>query len=84
MKIRGKRIEPAEIEARLLEMEGVQEAAVTMREIDGEGQLYAHYVGDDKRTEKEIRADLARVLPDYMIRGTGCVWSGCRLPETEK
>lgn len=67
MKIRGKRIEPAEIEARLLEMEGVQEAAVTMREIDGEGQLYAHYVGDDKRTEKEIRADLARVLPDYMI-----------------
>ncbi|MGQ9007785.1 non-ribosomal peptide synthetase [Bacillus stercoris] len=67
IKIRGKRIEPAEIEARLLEMEGVQEAAVTMREIDGEGQLYAHYVGDDKRTEKEIRVDLARVLPDYMI-----------------
>lgn len=32
MKIRGKRIEPAEIEARLLEMEGVQEAAVTLRE----------------------------------------------------
>ncbi|PNB62559.1 non-ribosomal peptide synthase, partial [Pseudomonas sp. GW456-E7] len=30
-------------------------------------QLYTHYVGDDKRTEKEIRADLARVLPDYMI-----------------
>ncbi|MER0465971.1 amino acid adenylation domain-containing protein [Bacillus cabrialesii subsp. cabrialesii] len=67
MKIRGKRIEPAEIEARLLEMEGVQEAAVTLREVDGEGQLYTHYVGDDKRTEKEIRADLARVLPDYMI-----------------
>lgn len=35
MKIRGKRIEPAEIEARLLEMEGVQEAAVTLREKDG-------------------------------------------------
>ncbi|MBU2661358.1 non-ribosomal peptide synthetase [Bacillus cabrialesii] len=67
IKIRGKRIEPAEIEARLLEVEGVQEAAVTLREIDGEGQLYTHYVGDDKRTEKEIRADLARVLPDYMI-----------------
>lgn len=67
IKIRGKRIEPAEIEARLLEMEGVQEAAVTLREKDGEAQLYTHYVGDDKRTETDIRADLARVLPDYMI-----------------
>lgn len=67
IKIRGKRIEPAEIEARLLEMEGVQEAAVTLREKDGEAQLYTHYVGDDQRTEKDIRADLARVLPDYMI-----------------
>lgn len=52
MKIRGKRIEPAEIEARLLEMEGVQEAAVTLREKDGEAQLYTHYVGDHK---KQIR-----------------------------
>ncbi|WIW30337.1 non-ribosomal peptide synthetase [Bacillus inaquosorum] len=67
IKIRGKRIEPAEIEARLLEMEGVQEAAVTLREKDGEAQLYTHYVGDDQRTEKDIRADLSRVLPDYMI-----------------
>ncbi len=67
MKIRGKRIEPAEIEARLLEMEGVQEAAVTLREKDGEAQLYTHYVGDVKKTEMDFRADLARVLPDYMI-----------------
>ena len=67
MKIRGKRIEPAEIEARLLEMEGVQEAAVTLREKDGEAQLYTHYVGDHKKTDTDFRADLARVLPDYMI-----------------
>nr|CAA84364.1 peptide synthetase ORF5 [Bacillus subtilis subsp. subtilis str. 168] len=67
MKIRGKRIEPAEIEARLLEMEGVQEAAVTLREKDGEAHVYTHYVGDHKKTDTDFRADLARVLPDYMI-----------------
>ncbi|MEC1406792.1 fengycin non-ribosomal peptide synthetase FenB [Bacillus halotolerans] len=67
IKIRGKRIEPAEIEARLLEIEGVREAAVTLLETDGEAQLYTHYVSDESRNEKEIRAALARVLPDYMI-----------------
>ncbi|MCY8026759.1 amino acid adenylation domain-containing protein [Bacillus sonorensis] len=67
MKIRGKRIEPAEIEARLLEIEGVREAAVTLIEKDGEAQLYTHYVSDQSRTEKSIRTNLARVLPDYMV-----------------
>lgn len=32
IKIRGKRTEPAEIEARLIEIEGVQEAAVIIEE----------------------------------------------------
>lgn len=66
MKIRGKRIEPAEIEARLLEMEGVQEAAVTMREKDGRRSctLITSVI---IKTDTDFRADLARVLPDYMI-----------------
>lgn len=67
IKIRGKRTEPAEIEARLIEIEGVREAAVTIEEKNEEALLIAYYVSDDQTEEKTIRSLLSRVLPDYMI-----------------
>ncbi|MED1741238.1 amino acid adenylation domain-containing protein [Bacillus swezeyi] len=67
IKIRGKRTEPAEIEARLIEIEGIQEAAVTIEEKNEEVFLTAYYVSDDQTEEKAIRSLLSRLLPDYMI-----------------
>ncbi|MDE1376871.1 AMP-binding protein, partial [Bacillus licheniformis] len=56
IKIRGKRTEPAEIEARLIEIEGVQEAAVIIEEKNEEAFLIAYYVSDDQTEEKTIRS----------------------------
>ncbi|MCY8988924.1 non-ribosomal peptide synthetase [Bacillus atrophaeus] len=67
IKIRGKRIEPAEIEARLMEIEGVKEAAVTIADTGEETQLFAYYVGDDGIDEADIRSALSSTLPNYMV-----------------
>ncbi len=65
IKIRGKRIEPPKL--KLAFRNGRRSGSGSdIERKDGEAQLYTHYVGDDKRTETDIRADLARV-PDYMI-----------------
>ncbi|HEY0022716.1 MAG TPA: non-ribosomal peptide synthase/polyketide synthase [Longimicrobium sp.] len=66
VKVRGYRIEPGEIEARLLEREGVSEAVVVARE-DGAGnrRLVAYVVGDVQAGE--LREHLRRELPGYMV-----------------
>ncbi|HEU0053423.1 MAG TPA: amino acid adenylation domain-containing protein, partial [Longimicrobium sp.] len=66
VKVRGYRIEPGEIEARLLEREGVSEAVVIAHE-DGAGQrrLVAYVVGDVEAGG--LREHLRRELPDYMV-----------------
>ena len=65
-KIRGKRIEPAEIEARLTEIDGIREAAVIVSDEGQEATLCAYYTGAHAE-ERAIRSLLARSLPDYMI-----------------
>ncbi|WP_277714781.1 non-ribosomal peptide synthetase [Bacillus atrophaeus] len=64
VKIRGYRIEPGEIESALRSLEGVQEAAVITRADRGEAELCAYIQGRDKN---DVRAQLALVLPGYMI-----------------
>ncbi|WP_433946005.1 amino acid adenylation domain-containing protein [Paenibacillus sp. SN-8-1] len=68
VKIRGYRIELGEIEHKLLEIEGVQEAAVLAKE-DGGGNPYlcAFLVTKEQIPSSIIRASLSRALPDYMI-----------------
>ncbi|WP_344919110.1 amino acid adenylation domain-containing protein [Streptosporangium oxazolinicum] len=61
MKVRGFRIEPAEIEGRLLAHPGVRQAAVTARE----DRLVAYVAGPADPVE--LRRDLAVVLPPYMV-----------------
>ncbi|WP_329425637.1 amino acid adenylation domain-containing protein [Streptosporangium sp. NBC_01495] len=61
MKVRGFRIEPAEIEGRLLAHPGVRQAAVTARE----DRLVAYVAGPADPVE--LRRDLAAVLPPYMV-----------------
>ncbi|MFB7274035.1 amino acid adenylation domain-containing protein [Streptomyces sp. NPDC056244] len=73
IKLRGFRIEPGEIEAALLALPGVREAAVLAdRDPAGQPRLVAGIGHDDAgprgpRGPHEWRAALAKRLPDYMI-----------------
>ncbi len=70
IKIRGFRIEPAEIEAALATHPEVRECAVVARETDGGKQLVACVVprGPAARpVAAELRRELQKRLPDYMI-----------------
>ncbi|HXQ73509.1 MAG TPA: amino acid adenylation domain-containing protein, partial [Pyrinomonadaceae bacterium] len=69
IKLRGLRIEPAEIEAALLAHESVREAAVIARD-DGSGQrLVAYLVGTPEGvpTAPELREHLRHTLPEYLV-----------------
>ncbi|HEV2735349.1 MAG TPA: amino acid adenylation domain-containing protein, partial [Longimicrobiaceae bacterium] len=66
LKVRGFRIEPGEVEARLSEHPGVREAAVLAREdASGERRLVAYYAGTAEADA--LRAHLSAQLPDYMV-----------------
>ncbi|MFH8766315.1 amino acid adenylation domain-containing protein [Streptomyces althioticus] len=70
VKLRGFRIEPAEIEAALMALPGTREAAVLVdRDTAGQPRLVAA-VGRDSASSHPVqdwRTALARRLPDYMI-----------------
>ncbi|MFE3634311.1 non-ribosomal peptide synthase/polyketide synthase [Streptomyces sp. NPDC059168] len=70
IKIRGFRVEPAEIEARLTAHPDVAEAVVSLYEDGGRKRLAAHLVpagGAAVPRAAELRAHLAAGLPDYML-----------------
>ncbi|MEU0334315.1 non-ribosomal peptide synthase/polyketide synthase [Streptomyces sp. NPDC006193] len=69
IKIRGFRVEPAEIEARLTAHPGVAEAVVSLYEEAGRKRLAAHLVpaGAAVPSAGELRDHLAAGLPDYML-----------------
>ncbi len=68
VKIRGFRVELGEIEAKLADFPGVNQAAVVLRNDDGLDQLVAFIVPEKGVTldPKAIRADLRGTLPAYM------------------
>uniref|UniRef100_UPI00211EB3E4 non-ribosomal peptide synthetase n=1 Tax=Bradyrhizobium sp. SRS-191 TaxID=2962606 RepID=UPI00211EB3E4 len=67
LKIRGFRIEPGEIEARLIQQNGVRSAVVVAREIAGRQQLVGYVSGEGELDEAGLRAALLAELPDYMV-----------------
>ncbi len=71
IKIRGFRVEPGEVEARLARHPGVREAAVVVREeVAGDKRLVAYftaYPGQALPDVDALRRYLQGLLPDYMI-----------------
>lgn len=68
VKIRGYRIELGEVEAALLKVESVQEAIVIAKENEDRiNQLYAYFVGKHTLTVRQLREELSRELPAYML-----------------
>jgi amino acid adenylation domain-containing protein len=67
VKVRGHRIEPAEVECALRSHPAVRDAVVVVREASGgEKQLVAYVVGEREPAE-ELRAHLTARLPSYMV-----------------
>jgi amino acid adenylation domain-containing protein len=70
IKLRGFRIEPGEIESRLVLCRGVRYAAVVLREDSPGDQRLVAYLAAQRGSEPSaalLRAELARSLPEHMI-----------------
>jgi amino acid adenylation domain-containing protein len=70
VKLRGYRIEPGEVEARLLEHPSVHEAVVLLREDQPGAKRLVAYVttlAGEVLPPEELRAHLGTTLPDYML-----------------
>ncbi|WP_428552439.1 non-ribosomal peptide synthetase [Pseudomonas edaphica] len=63
VKLRGFRVEPEEIEARMLALDGIAQAVVLVRD----AQLIGYYTAPAKLTEQEVKTALAAELPEYMV-----------------
>ncbi len=68
VKLHGVRIELGEVEAALRELDGVREAAATVREDrPGDRRLVAYLVADALPEPAVLREELRRTLPDSMV-----------------
>ena len=63
VKLRGFRVEPQEIEARLLALDGIAQAVVLVRD----AQLIGYYTAHTELDEDEVKIALATELPEYMV-----------------
>jgi amino acid adenylation domain-containing protein len=68
VKIRGLRIDPGEIEARILEHPDVVQAVVVARQTaSGDKRLVAYYLAEENVSAEILRNRLAWTLPDQMV-----------------
>ncbi len=63
VKLRGFRVEPEEIEARMLALEGIAQAVVQVRD----GQLIGYFTAQGGLDEQQVKTALAAELPEYMV-----------------
>ncbi len=69
VKIRGHRIEPGEIEAKLLAVPGVRNGVVTIGSWQDEKVIVAYFEATGTLDAKTLRKALAAVLPAYLLPG---------------
>ncbi|MFM9488754.1 non-ribosomal peptide synthetase [Pseudomonas monachiensis] len=72
VKLRGFRVEPEEIQARLLAQDGVAQAVVLVRDTVAGAQLIgyytaANYAGEEAGQTARLKSALAAELPEYMV-----------------
>jgi hypothetical protein len=69
IKIRGYRVEPAEVEAAVRRLAGVREATVVARSGGSDARKLVAYVvaSGALPTPEDLRAQLRRTLPEYMV-----------------
>lgn len=61
VKVRGYRIELGEIKTKIREIEGIQNAAVVLKELDGEKYLCGYIVADRKMNVKKVKVQLEKI-----------------------
>ena len=85
IKIRGFRVEPAEIEGALRAHAAVREAAVIARdEARGERRLVAYVVTSGQVQIEQLRTHLAAWVPDYMVPSAFVLLDGLPLTPSGK
>lgn len=67
MKLRGLRIEPQEVAARLAAHPQVKAAAAKVLEQNGQGILAAYYTSDEPLPQGELMRFIGEYLPRYMF-----------------
>jgi amino acid adenylation domain-containing protein len=70
VKVRGFRIEPGEIEARLMQCRGVRQAVVVAREVGHDDQRLVAYLSAEPAavlSAAQLRGELSAMLPPYML-----------------
>jgi acyl-coenzyme A synthetase/AMP-(fatty) acid ligase/acyl carrier protein len=67
VKVRGFRVEPGEIESKILAIEGVRECVVVPKEDKSQQKYLAAYIATDNIEISEIKRRIAGDLPMYMI-----------------
>jgi len=85
VKIRGYRIELGEVEANLLQLPGIRQAAATVHESEALGrQLTAHIVTDQEGQPEaaRIRQLMLERVPDHMVPATSAILYTRELPTT--
>jgi acyl-coenzyme A synthetase/AMP-(fatty) acid ligase len=67
VKIRGNRIEPGEIQNRLLTHNHIKEAIVVVTKDNHQASLCVYFVSNRELMVSELREYLSEVLPEYMV-----------------
>ncbi len=67
VKLRGFRVEPEEIEACLLALDGIAQAVVLVRETAAGAQLIGYYTASTELDDQAVKNALAAELPEYMV-----------------
>lgn len=67
IKLRGFRIEPAQIENKVLRFSNILECVVTVKKLHGTKKLCLYYAAADKIQKQELKKYLSQELAEYMI-----------------